>query len=146
MENFKLDDGIFFEDSNRIIPWEETFENLSKVDNPEISNDEFTLKWKGKRCFDNHKLDVIAIIDQYENNNKILESVRFEEQNETAESIYKTAEKFSSLFRNQFGEASEKKMSNGRLIESWKINNVKVTVGIGERFTDFLIFKVQKTK
>ena len=146
MENFKLDKGIFFEDSNRIIPWEETFENLSKVDNPEISNDGLTLRWNGKQCFNNHQLDVIATSNQYQNNNQKLESLTFEEQNETADSIYKTAERFSSLFRNQFGEASEKKLSYGRLVESWEVDDVKITIGIGERFTDFLIFTVHKIK
>jgi hypothetical protein len=137
---FRLDEGIYFEDSKQMLYWGESFEDILKVDNPEISEDGNSLKWKGKICFGGQKLNIIANKSQYINENGVLESVTLEEENETAESIYKTAEKYSELFEDYFGQPSQTKTLYNRTTELWNINDLQIILGIGERFTDFLIF------
>ena len=137
---FQLEQGIFFEDSKKMLLWGESFEDLKNIDDPEISEDGKTLNWYGKSCFGGQKLNVKIFKDQYTNKNNTLESIFFEEENETQSSIYKTAEKYSAFFTEYFGEPSQSMTMYGRTTELWNIDALQIILGIGERFTDFLIF------
>jgi len=139
---FRLDEGIYFEDSKQMLFWGDSFELLQKIDNPKVSEDGETLKWFGKLCFGGQKLNITIFKNQYTNKNGVLENVSFEEENETQLSIYKTAEKYSAFFEKYFGEPSQVKTTYGRTTELWNINDLQIILGIGERFTDFLIFGI----
>jgi hypothetical protein len=141
---FRLDEGIYFEDTKKILNWGESLEQLKMVDNPEISEDGEFIEWKSKLCFGNQKMNIQVIINDYFNENGTLEFVHIEEENETAQSIYLTAEKNSVLFKEYFGEPSQTKILYGRKTELWNINDLQIIIGIGERFTDFLIFSIHK--
>jgi len=120
--------------------WGESLEDIQKIDKPEISKNGAVLKWSGKLRFGEQKLDILVYKDQ--NKNGILEFVSFEEENETQLSIYKTAEKYSAFFKNYFGEPNQTKTSYERTTELWNINALQIILGIGERFTDFLILGI----
>jgi len=137
---FRLDEGIYFENSEQMLFWGDNFDLLQKIDNPEISEDGETLKWFGKLCLGGQKLNIIIYRNQYTNKNGVLETVSFEEENETQLSIYKTAEKYSVFFEKYFGKPSQVKTIYERTTELWNIDDLQIILGIGERFTDFLIF------
>ncbi|TRX41317.1 hypothetical protein [Flavobacterium restrictum] len=137
---FRLEEGIYFEDSKQMLVWGESFEELHKIDNPEISENGDTLKWYGKLCLDGQKLNVIVYKNQYTNKKGILELINFEEEKENQLTIYKTAEKYSAFFEKYFGEPSQTKTIYGRTTELWNISDLQIILGIGERFSDFLIF------
>ena len=141
---FMLDQGIYFEDTEKILTWGESIEQLKMIDNPEISQNGEFIEWQSKLCFGNQKMNVKIIRNDYLNKNGTLEFVHIEEENETAQSIYLTAEKNSLLFKEHFGEPSQTKISYGRKTELWNINDIQIIIGIGERFTDFLIFQIRK--
>ena len=139
---FRLDQGIYFEDSKQMLYWGESFELIKNIDNPIISEDGDSLKWLGKLCFGGQKIDIILYKNQYTNKDGILEFVTIEEENDTQFSIYKTVEKYSLFFKKYFGEPSQTKTYNGRTTELWNLNDLQIILGIGERFTDFLIFGI----
>ncbi len=139
---FRLEQGIHFEDTEQILVWGEKLEKLLKIDNPEIIENGETLKWFGKKCFGDQKLNVKVNANQYTNKNGVMEFVSFEEENETQLTIYKTAEKYSVFFKEIFGEPNQTVTIYGRTTELWNINKLQIILGIGERFTDFLIFQM----
>ena len=143
---YRLNEGIFFEDTEKMLFWGSKFEQLMLIDNPEISQDGDVLKWFGKSCFGNNKLNVTIYKDDYQNQNNTLDCANFECENETQETIYSTAKKYSDLFKDLMGKPNESKSNYGRLTEVWNIDELQIIVGIGERFTEFLVFGIRKGK
>lgn len=137
---FRLEEGIYFEDTKQILAWGESIEQLKKIDNPEISKNGDILKWFGKSCFGGQKLNVTVYKNQYTNKKGILELINFEEVKESQLTIHKTAEKYSAVFVKIFGKPSQTNTQNGRITELWNINGLQIILGIGENFTEFLIF------
>ena len=141
---FNLDKGIYFEDSGNTLLWEDDFESIRKIDNPEICGNGYILKWRNKLCLGGQKLNVSVIRNDYNNYNNKLESVELEEQNGEP---WKTYEKYSELMKKYFGNPNEWKDDGyGRPTELWNINDVQIIIGVGERFTEFEIFSIRKGK
>ncbi|HEU4788436.1 MAG TPA: hypothetical protein VFS71_02030 [Flavobacterium sp.] len=61
---FKLEEGIYFEDSKQILVFGESFEELLKIKSPEVRENGDVLKWFGKSCFGGQKLNVIVYKNQ----------------------------------------------------------------------------------
>lgn len=141
---FNIDEGIYFEDSGSILLWNDDFESIRKIDNPEICGNGYILKWSNKLCLGGQKLNVSVIRNGYDNYNDKLESVEFEEQNGEP---WKTYEKYSEFIKKHFGNPTEYKDDGyGRPTELWNIDDVQIIIGVGERFTEFEIFSIRKGK
>ncbi|WP_291134394.1 hypothetical protein [Flavobacterium sp. UBA7663] len=143
---FNLDEGIFFEDTGKMILWESDFEALKKIDEPTILNNGNTLKWFGKSVLGNQKLNITVSKSDYDNVDGKFNCVEFETENEDSKSIHLTAETYSKYFNEIFGEPTESRIEYERLTELWDIEDLHIIIGIGERFMEFLIFSIRKGK
>src|SRR5436190_18618713 len=76
---FQLDKGIFFEDTQKLLPWAEPLQNLLQVDDPEINSTGDVLKWFNKTCFGGKKVTVTIVKDNYKNSDGQLEFVELED-------------------------------------------------------------------
>ena len=139
---FRLDEGIYFEDSGQVIRWTESLDIIKNIDNPEIAADGTVLKWLGKICFNGQKVNVTVIKDRYYNTDGQFAFVSFEQVENDVWGFYK---KYSEYFKTLFGTPIEFKYDeHDRPTELWNIGDVQILLGIGERFTEFEIFSIHK--
>jgi hypothetical protein len=139
---FNIDEGIVFEDTNQILKWGDNFENIKKIDNPEITVNGTVLKWFDKLCFGGQRVNITIVKDQYYNKNGALEFVQFEQGRNNARGVFK---KYTEIFRKHLGEPSEFNDDGfGRPTELWNIKDLQIIIGIGERFVEYEIFSIHK--
>ncbi|HEY0056897.1 MAG TPA: hypothetical protein VGB63_16220 [Pedobacter sp.] len=141
---FRLNEGIYFEDTGNILLWNDTLENIKEIDNPELGANGSVLKWFDKLCFAGQRVNVTISVNEYHNTNGILEFVNFEQGRNDPHGVY---QKFSMLFKEHLGEPSETSDDGfGRPTALWTINDLQVIIGIGERFMEYEIFGIHKGK
>ena len=139
---FRLEEGIYFEDSQLLLPWGAPLEFLELVDNPLVTSDQ--LRWPAKQCFGGHRLPVEVLRNQYFNTQGILEVVFFERNSADPWGVFTT---YSALFSQALGPPSQVQDDGyGRPIHTWLFGKVAISVGVGERFDDFVIFNIRKEK
>ena len=141
---FRLDEGIYFEDTGNILTWNETIEHFKNIDNPEISVGGNILHWHDKSCFGGQIVNVTIVIDKYHNTKGCLEFINFEQGRNNPRGVF---DKYSNLFKEYLGEPNEKTDDGyGRPTELWTINDLQIIVGVGERFVEYEIFGIHKGK
>lgn len=139
---FQLDEGIYFENSGKMLRWADSFQNLILIDSPEISANGDVLKWYDKTCFGGKKLNVIVVKDSYHNLSERLEFVEFESKEMDPWLLYKY---FSEYFKSYFGVATESAIDKyARPTLLWNLNDLQIILGVGERFVEFEIFGIHK--
>lgn len=141
---FDLDKGIYFEDSGSILEWGCNLNTLKTIDSPEVNDNETVFKWKDKKCFGGHTVNVTIVKDDYHNNKGKLEFVDFEQGRNNPWGVY---EKYSKLFKDKFGEPSEFKVDwYDRPAALWNKDKLQIIVGVGERFVEFEVFRIHYGK
>lgn len=140
---FRLDEGIYFEDTGKTLMWGEKIEKLKNIDNPEVVSDGEVLRWFNKSCFDGQLVNITIVVDEYHNAKNYLDFVNVE-QGDDPWVVY---EKYSGLFKQHLGNPTETADDGyGRPTELWTIGDLQIIIGVGERFVEYEIFGIHKGK
>ena len=138
---FRLEEGIYFEDSEQILLWNENFETLSKIDNPKISDSGKMLTWENKKCLGGQILDISISQDGIQNKGDF-DFVHFEASKIDPHEMFK---KYSNYFKSIFSNPDEMRDDGyGNPTELWNLNDLQIIVGVGERFMEYQIFGIHK--
>ena len=139
---FRLDEGIYFEDSGQILRWTDNLDKIKSIDNPNISADGKVLKWFDKICFGGQKVNVTIVMNEYYNTDGQLAFVDFEQENNDVLGFYK---KYSDYFGTLFGPPTEfKDDGHDRPTQLWNIDDLQIIIGVGDRFVEYEIFSIHK--
>jgi hypothetical protein len=141
---FRLDEGVYFEDTGHLLKWGEDLNIIAQIDSPDISSNGNVFKWCNKLYLNGHTVNVSIIKDSYYNTNGYLEFVDFELERNDPWGVYK---KFSAIFKSQFGQPTESINDvYGRPTDLWNIKDLQIIIGVGERFVEYEIFSIHKGK
>lgn len=141
---YKLNEGIYFEDSGKILIWGEKLSKIKTIDNPEILAEGKVLKWENKTCFGGLKLNLTLRIDKYQNSNGVFEFIDFEQVTKDPHGAY---EKHSSNFREVLGEPTETHTDlYNYKTDLWTIEDIQIIIGVAERYVEYEVFGIHKGK
>ena len=144
IQQFKLNEGIFFEDSGQMLRWGEKIDSFKSIDSPETSSSGQTLVWKNKTCLGGQKLSIQISQDSYQNNDGRFQFADFSEEQEKAN---ESAKKYSKFFKTVFGNPTEYSKDDwGHWTELWNLDDLQIIIGTADRFGTYLIFGIHKGK
>jgi hypothetical protein len=139
---FRLDEGVYFENTDTLLCWGSSIETIMTLDNPEITENGKVLKWFDKSCFGGNRVNVTILIS--ENTDGKLEFVCFEQGRNNPRVVF---EKYSNLFKQVLGTPTEtSNESYGRSTVLWTVNDLQIIIGVAERFVEYEIFGIHKGK
>ena len=141
---FRLEEGIFFEDTGNLLAWGRDIKYLKEIDNPEVSEDGKLINWKNKLCFGGLKLNITIRVDNNLNKNGLLAFVEFSSSQNRAREAYKI---HSSTFRKLLGEPTDiqKDLYDFETI-LWTFGELQIIIGLVDKYTEYEVFGIHKGK
>ncbi|MGI4874251.1 MAG: hypothetical protein ACRYFX_24090 [Janthinobacterium lividum] len=139
---FRLDEGIYFEDSGKLLPWGERLTAIESLDEPLVTPTQ--ISWRAKHCFGGQEVAVEVVKNAYYNTQGIVEFVSFNRNGVDPWQVFAT---YSGLFNQTIGPPTQAKDDGyGLPTHLWTRGEVQIIVGVGERFAEYAIFSIHKGK
>jgi hypothetical protein len=141
MNKYRLDEGLFLEDLNILIPWNTHFDQLKTLPITKIGGYRDRLQWSGHQVFDGMQLNFDARFypDSTENfiNNGFFNYTSFYPQNQISDPV-KAFHHSIEEFENRFGQPTKHYLEDQEPYAEWKYDNVKLKLYVFNRFGAYL--------